>query len=554
MLTVREALQLPVFATSRLVAGRTGLDHAINWVHIVDIPMATYQWQRRGVLLLTAGYGLRDSEEQQASLIPKLAAEGFAGMVLSVGYYFDALPDVLREAADALDFPVIETPRDVLFIEITEAILERIINHQYSLLQQSNYIFSQLTDLVLRGADLDELAMTLATLIGRSITIEDTSFRVIANAQVGPVDQARLEAVANGRSSPQMAQRLLESGIYAQLLEKMEPIHMPAMPDDGFMMDRIIAPIIVDREIHGYIWVIIGDKPMTPLHEQAISHGATLAALILFKEEAVRKAEATLRDDLLERLLQGPGNSTSFSEQARRLQFQLDRPQQVLILRSQMESQGTVRTIQTIVENWLRKSNLQALLVWHNKLLVLVLELSNGNGSKPFDGRQVARQLVMELNHPSSRLLVGVGRPCPPALLKSGGLKASYSEAAEAIEISLALGQTQGVAAYEEMGLLHWLYHIPPAERKGNIYLDRIQTLHQYDAERHTELVKTLEKYLEHNGSLVEAAQALFIHRNTLLHRLERIRDLCQVNLRNAWDCLNLYVALKAHQLHRRDE
>lgn len=552
MLTVREALQLPVFSTSHLVAGQEGIDNVIHWVHIVDIPTATYQWQRRGVLLLTAGYGLRDFAEQQASLIPKLAAEGFAGMVLSIGYYFDAVPDVIREAADALNFPVIEAPRDVWFIEITEAILERIVNRQYGLLQQSTRIFSQLTELVLHGADLNELALTLATLIGRSLIIDDTSFRVLANAEVGPVDRARLESVANGRSSPHLAQSLLDSGVYARMLEKMGPVYFPPIPEEGMVMERVVAPIIVDREIHGYIWVIIGDKPITPLDELAISHGATVAALILFKEEAVRKAEEALRDDLLEHLFQGPGNSTAFSEQARRLQFHMDRPQQVLILHSHMESKGTARTIQPVVESWLRKSDFQALLVWHNKLLVLVLQTTNGNGSKQIDGRQVAEQLISELNYPASRLLVGVGRPCPPTLLKSGGLKDSFTEAAEAVEISLAMGKTRGVAAYEEMGLLHWLYHIPPVERKGNIYLNHIQTLQKYDAERHTELVKTLEMYLEHNGSLVDAAQALYIHRNTLLHRLERIRDLCQVNLRSAWDCLNLYAALKAHQLHGR--
>jgi purine catabolism regulator len=545
MLTVSEALQLPVFATSTLVAGREGIEKEIHWVHIVDIPLATFQWQRRGVLLLTAGYGLRDTAEQQASLVPRLVAEGFAGMVLSVGYYFDAVPEVIRQSADALGFPVIEVPRDVLFIEITEAILERIVNRQYALLQQSSRIFSQLTELVLRGADLNELANTLATLIGRSVTIEDTAFRVIANAQVGPIDAARAESVANGRSSPHLAQSLLDSGVYAQMVEKMGPVYFPPIPEEGMVLERVVAPIIVDREIHGYIWVIIGEKPVAPLDERAISHGATVAALILFKEQAVRRAEEALRDDLLERLLQGPGNSTAFSEQARRLQFHVDRPHQVLMLHSHMESKGSYRSIQPAVESWLRKSELQALVVWHNKLLILVLEMGRAD-----EGQEVAQRLVHDLNHPASRLLVGVGRPCPPAALKSGGLKQSYAEAAEAVQIALAMGKGHGVVSFEALGLLHWLYHTPPAERAGNIYLDHIRNLADYDAERHTELLKTLEMYLEHGGSLVDAAQVLYIHRNTLLHRLERIRELCQVNLRNAWDCLNLYAALKAYQLH----
>jgi DNA-binding PucR family transcriptional regulator len=49
----------------------------------------------------------------------------------------------------------------------------------------------------------------------------------------------------------------------------------------------------------------------------------------------------------------------------------------------------------------------------------------------------------------------------------------------------------------------------------------------------------------------VDTAQALYIHRNTLLHRLERIRALTGLDLRTAWQRANLYIALKAHQLQR---
>lgn len=66
MLTLREALEMPVFATAQVVAGHAGLDNEIRWVHIVEIPDAHYQWKRRGVLLLTAGYGLRDAPQRQA--------------------------------------------------------------------------------------------------------------------------------------------------------------------------------------------------------------------------------------------------------------------------------------------------------------------------------------------------------------------------------------------------------------------------------------------------------------------------------------------------------
>ena len=132
MLTVAEALKLPVFSSSRLVAGKAGIHSEINWVHIVDVPNAEYSYERQGVLLLTSGFGLRDNLDEQAQLIPRLVEKGFAGMVLSIGYAFSKTPDAMLEAANQLNFPIIECPRELLFIDVTEAILERIINRQYA--------------------------------------------------------------------------------------------------------------------------------------------------------------------------------------------------------------------------------------------------------------------------------------------------------------------------------------------------------------------------------------------------------------------------------------
>jgi len=549
ILTIREALAMPLFSECRLVAGESGVENRINWVHIVDIPDAHFEWQRRGVLLLTAGYGLRESPARQAALVPTLVAQGFAGMVMAVGYYFDAIPEVIRGSADALGFPVIESPRDLLFIEITEAILDRIVNRQYRLLERASEISLQLTQLVLEDANLQGLATTLASLIGRSVTIEDAAFRVIADAQVGPVDEARRLSVERGRSSPELAQRLLDAGIYASLLNKLGPLHLPAMPDLGMTMERLVAPIIVDREIYGYIWIIIESDleaitPPSELDTRAITHAATVAALILFKDRAVRRAEEAFRGDFLERLLQSPDDAALFGEQARRLNFRADQPHRVLLLAPLLSSGGNPRSLMPAVEILLRESRIPALIAWRGAHLVLVLE----SGS-PDRVAGIAEAILAGLNHPGSQILIGLGSDCQAADLRFDGLRRSFDQASEALRISQMLGRRDGIVDFDELGLLHWLYQLPPQTIAENSYLQAITRLATHDRERGSELLKTLETFLENNGSLVETADRLFIHRNTLLHRLERIKTICQVDIRTAPQRLNLHAAMLAYRL-----
>jgi PucR family transcriptional regulator, purine catabolism regulatory protein len=545
-LTIHKALKMPVLATARLVAGQAGLDNEITWVHIVDIPDAQYEWARRGVLLLTAGYGLRDSAERQASLIPTLVAQGFAGMILSVGYYFEETPAAIRQAADAAGFPLIEAPRDLLFIDVTEALLEEIVNHQYGLLQQATHIHEQLTQLVLQGGNLDQLAETLAGLLARSITIEDTAFRVLAAAQHGRVDEARRRSISHSRTTPEVAQRLLDKGIYDRLLEKMGPLRVAPMADLGMEMERFVAPIIVNREIHGYIWIIAGDSPLTDLDELAIGHAATVAALILFHEQTLGETEEAMRGDFLTQLLrQGVEESAVFSEQARRLQYRPQQPHQVLLIKGFPQAGGSSQRLFHEIEDWLRRHEEFALLVRRDSMLVLIIESDSHQR-----GKQVAQALVTQLGHPALPLLLGVGK-VHSARNGRNGVRQSYEEAQEVMAIAHRLKQQEGVLAFTDLGLLYWLHQLPPEVREGNAYLEFIQILVEYDAQRSIDLVNTLEAYLDHGGSLVDTAESLYIHRNTLLHRLQRIEKLTQIDLRDPWQRLNLHAAVKSYRLQQ---
>lgn len=545
MLTVREALKLPALSAATVVAGQSGLDNVIEWVHIVDIPDAQFEYDRHGIFLLTTGQGLQNDSNAQLHLIPKLSNEGFAGLVWGLGFGFDSVPDQIQKSGDAHSFPIITVPPETHFVKISEEILDRITKRQFRLLQRSNTIHKQLTEIVLQGGTLQDLAVMLAKSLNRSISIEDASFRVLAYHQVGSIDEARKRSVENGRTPPDMAKLLLDRGIYSQLLQKMGALHIDPIPEAEMVMARVVAPIIVDREIYGYMWIVSGNRPFTELDELAMDQAATTAALLMFKEIAVKEATEALQGDFLEKVLSGNIHSVSFSEQAHRLGFRPEKPHQILLIQGTPKAGGNGRSLYESIQKWLHTLKAKPLLIARDKRVVLVLQSGDEES-----GRQLAQAMIKELSHPSCPLLIGIGKPY---IVKQNaiGLKNSFEQAEEALQIGLALQIEEEVLLFSELGYNHWLYHLPDSQRDGNAYLNRIRELARYDDDRNTELVKTLEYYLDHGGSLVETAQALYIHRNTLLHRLERIKSLIQINLRDPLQRLNLHIAIKAYRLNQ---
>ena len=75
--------------------------------------------------------------------------------------------------------------------------------------------------------------------------------------------------------------------------------------------------------------------------------------------------------------------------------------------------------------------------------------------------------------------------------------------------------------------------------------------LSRHDAKNHTEYCRTLKSYLENRFSVTDAADALFIHRTTLLHRLKKIQAFTSLDLEDSDTIFYLNLSLRIYELFR---
>lgn len=125
-------------------------------------------------------------------------------------------------------------------------------------------------------------------------------------------------------------------------------------------------------------------------------------------------------------------------------------------------------------------------------------------------------------------------------------IKASYQEAQKALSLWKKMERREHVVYYSRLGLYRLLFKIEDKEEIREYYRYNLSVLLQQDAKNNSELLETLRQYLYCNGNLVKTSQTLFIHRNTLLYRLNQIRDLLGRDIDDALvrlDLLNSIVA-----------
>ena len=129
----RDILKLPFLKEMKVVAGTSGLDRPVRWVHVAEViddirEIAT--WVHGGELLFITGIGIKGNLKTFIELIEKISAKNLAGLVVFIGPYISKIPEEVKELADKLKFPVFELPWEVPLVDVTYNICNYIIRQE----------------------------------------------------------------------------------------------------------------------------------------------------------------------------------------------------------------------------------------------------------------------------------------------------------------------------------------------------------------------------------------------------------------------------------------
>jgi len=119
-----------------------------------------------------------------------------------------------------------------------------------------------------------------------------------------------------------------------------------------------------------------------------------------------------------------------------------------------------------------------------------------------------------------------------------------FDEAAQAVRMGAALHGPAAVTRFDDLGVQRYLWSLAQ-EPARDVWQERLERLRGHDAEHASRLFETVERYLEANGNRKEAAALLYVHRNTLRQRFDRIRRVAQIDLDDPAVLFDLQVALR---------
>ena len=218
---------------------------------------------------------------------------------------------------------------------------------------------------------------------------------------------------------------------------------------------------------------------------------------------------------------------------AKELQVVADVPRGVFVVRSLKKGESVpTDVIQTLFPD---RQNDFVLSVGEGDV-VLIRQMPEGSGIKELN--KIASSIEETLRSGAdSTVVVGIGT----VAIHLRDLAKSYKEAQIAIEVGKVFDTEKYVINYENLGIGRLIYQLPTT--LCEMFLQEVFKKNPIDA-LDKETLFTIHKFFENNLNVSETARKLFVHRNTLVYRLEKIKKLTGLDLREFDDAITFKVAL----------
>jgi len=551
-----------------LRSGVESADVPLRWVHITELPDPT-PWLSGGELILTTGLQLT-SPRRQREFVRLLSENHLAGLGFGTGFEHDSMPKALADEALSLGFPAFEVPYDVPFIALTEKAFTRLVNEQYDLLQRGIALHKRLERLVLEERGLDELVRALSAAIGGAVLVLDSRGETLAErAFRRPVSAAALDLVRGAvRARAGEGRRSSDSAEGAEFA-----------PDHPELTGRsLVLPVLARGQGPPQAWLVAARDGggLGDFERLIIQQAATVVALELMRQRAMRDTERRLAGDVLAEALSG---SIAEEEVATRLApFGVGGQIAVLVFGDCQAGEAFAKDGQTFdpstseseLDRFLREEGIGALVAGRDDLLCAVVDA--GHGFDPIELAARARVALGGENadapadagarNGGTGALKGVGRGARDAAPARGPraaasrvapvalLRRSFHEARCALEAATMSGPSAPeVASYRDLGAFQLLLALQDDEAL-RLYCDSVLgPLDDGGGKYGDELVRSLEAFIECNGQWERAARELYCHRHTLRYRIRRVEELTGRDLKSARDRIEFWLALRAREL-----
>lgn len=542
----------------KILGGASGISRRVTNVNVMEVP-DIIDWVSTGEFLITAAYAIKDNIDILIELIPKLNEKGVAGIGIKVGRYVKELPQNIIDLADELSFPIVQVPFNVSHTDVISIILELVIEEQMGIHSKIEKFITEVMDIMMKGGTLKEIATKLYENIRHPLAIYENisdSYEFIwdreveGNIYAHALNMGLIDKFINEEIS--LNSKDVSNEIFGVYNENIDIIM-------GKTIRRITIPIVIEKTKYGYIFIWIDKKDLGLYDKLLIESYVHIIALNFVKKLSISNMESKYRLEFFNNLLSNDESRQNEAiESAKTFNLKLGLKYTVLIMyfydclkitdigfNKSSFNKNIVTNVLFIIDRIARLQ--KETILYADKSDSIVMLYGSESSEKPELIKKKVISFCKNIEMEASRKFkgqkfrIGIGRP----YIDMSKLNKSYEQA----KIIVEKFNKSNILHYDDLGLYRILCFDGIQTELVKFCSDTINPIVEYDKLNNTELIKTLRVYFECNGNMKKMSKEMFMHYNTIVYRIQKIKDIVGVDFESSDNRLKFEIALKALEL-----
>ncbi|WZL73235.1 PucR family transcriptional regulator ligand-binding domain-containing protein [Clostridiaceae bacterium 35-E11] len=531
--TVKQILEDKFFKKCEVLAGQRGLCRKVQAVALFDAPDG-YKWLKGKEFIVTTGYLFQENEGLFEDVIRHIYQHNGGALGIKIDRFLKKIPNRIIDLCNELKIPLISLPNDAPWIHIINAVNAVAINKY--ILQIHNGM-KNIVDLQYTEKKIQKIVRDLSKEIEKPVVIYD-----LLNNKVYPMPDQSCEEFVKFSCT-----ELWEPSISYQkevICDKLKIYRITNLDEEGHK-SWIMIPIYIKDMMVAYFVVWEPEEKIDYYDLFAIRLSLTLLIYLYEQIYLMHSIEGKFQDDFIQELIQeDKKDKEMIYRKAHKLGINIEQRYVCICIYQDNKRlclyQLREKIFHRIYQMFPKDKTLFGLLDENTVMILYGMEES-------FSTKQ-----MQELKNKCSGFIEALENDIVDSNFRGGightvahmiAIKESYIESVKAIEIGKYFYPDEKIVLYKDLGPFG-LFRVEAFQQEDvhGMIEDILPVLQQEDK---TILIETLRIYLESESNYNVAAKKLFIHSNTVRYRIDKIQQLCNIDLRNPMERLKLQIMLR---------
>jgi len=527
---LQDLLMSSIYDEAKVIAGESGLLRDVQSINIMDAP-DIIDYLKPGEFLLTNGYFIKEHSETFIALIEQMNQLNCPGIGVKTKRFALDIPANVLERANFLQFPIIElSDVNKSLGEILQLSTSLILDNKNDELRYALTIHKKFSSIVMHGQGIPEIIASLAQSLQSPTLLMNGNERIIGQSHHFEQWNSTLYREAALAAIASMPQSLAA--------------HLQSFPSTLPLPTPFIAvyPIFTYRH-EGFLVTFREHASLDKSAMLAIEQAANVIGMELTKQQAVKERSRRYKNEFFSDLIDGHIVSEKEAwHLGRKFGLQREDSSYLLVVLRNDHLNGERAESELPEERQISERDKQYDLIKHHfslleipftlftrmDLFAMVVKIREHEWEESAFIQRTEQILNHMYTNAQLSISIGIGKLVTHVL----DIGKSYHEAVKALQLGTHMGKTRFVQSYSSNGIGH-LLRLIPLDELNQFYEETFKCFSGLPAPERTDLMRTLNVYYDNQCQLVETSRKLFIHRNTVVYRLEKCETLSGIQLRD---------------------